>query len=186
MNGGANLTSFFQSSSQSSTEQFKAIFTPQVGISVRTEFPMTHMGYEIGAQVARRGSEFSATGVTAEIDYAHLYGDLLLYFPLKNYNDIYVGIGLYGGYAFQGNLKTDSSAMTSIKFGKDEDWKAFDGGISFKSVYSIKNRFSVGLQYSFSFFPTYITTDARGLDNNANNSTLTLTLGLRLARLSKK
>lgn len=185
VNGGANMASFFQPQSKSSLEDFSAIFTPQVGLSIRTEFPLSHIGYEIGGQLARRGTKFGNTGETAEIDYAHLYGDLLLYFPLKNYDDIYVGLGLYGGYAFQGSLKDSSGKSTDIKFGKEYDWRALDGGISFKSVYSIKNTLSIGIRYDFGFFPTYLTVDSRGLDNNANNSVLTLSLGLRLARLSK-
>ena len=177
--GAANLSSMYQSFNNSSTEKLEAIWAPKLGLAVRHEYAHSKVGYEFGVQATEKGTKFSLTGQTVRIDYAQAYGDFLIYFPLKNDDNFYFGGGLYAGYAFRSEIDSVGNNHT-IEFG--DKWKAFDGGLQLKAMYSIKDVVTLGAEYSFGFFPTYYTSDSRGVDNNANNSVLSFTVGLRLFR----
>lgn len=177
--GAANIASLYQSSSNSSLEKFKAIWAPKIALAVRHEFAISKVGYELGVQATEKGAKFSLTDQTVRLDYAQAYADFLLYFPLTHNNTFYCGGGLFGGYAFRSKIDSSGDSHT-VEFG--DKWKAFDAGLQLKAMVSLNDRITVGAEYSFGFFPAYYTTDVRGIDNNGNNSVLSLTVGLRLIR----
>lgn len=177
--GAANLASLYQSYNNSSLEKFKSIWAPKLALAIRHEFAISQVGYEIGVQATEKGAKFSLSGQTVRMDYAQAYADFLLYFPLTHNNNFITGGGFFGGYAFRSKIDSSGSSH-NIEFG--DTWKGFDAGLQLKAMVSLNNIVTVGAEYSFGFFPVYYTSDSRGVDNNANNSVLSITVGLRLIR----
>jgi len=180
-NGGLNYSSLYQG--KSNAPETDGIFGPELGISFRVRNKSYWAwGYEIGGYYSRKGTKFKDADSTVTLDYAGIFVNGLLYFPLVNDDDIYVGAGIYSLYAFSGKSKSDSSS--SIKFG--DNWKRYDGGLQLKAAYEIKNFVALGLHYDIGVFSTYSATDSRGDEFNGQNSVLTLFASIRLVKLFEK
>jgi len=183
LNGGANYASLY-ASSKNASETGGGIFGPELGLSLRVKHKSYWgWGYEAGGYYSQKGTKFKDADTKVTLDYAGVFVNGLLYFPLVNDDDIYIGGGIYSLYAFSGKSKSDT-ASSSIKFG--DFWKRYDGGLQLKAAYEIKNFLALGLHYDFGFFPTFSSTDSRGDDFNGRNSVITLFASVKLVRLFGK
>jgi Outer membrane protein beta-barrel domain len=182
LNGGVNYASLYESSEYAS--ETGGIFGPELGLSLRAKYKSYWgWGFEVGGYYSVKGTKFKDADNKVTLDYGGLFVNGLLYFPLVNDDDIYIGGGIYSLYAFSGKSKSDT-ASSSIKFG--DSWKRYDGGLQLKAAYEIKNFLALGLHYDFGFFPTFSSTDSRGDDFNSRNSTVTLFASIRLIKLFEK
>lgn len=181
-NGGVNYATLYESAKYAS--ETGGIFGPELGLSLRAKYKSYWgWGFEVGGYYSQKGTKFKDADRKVTLDYGGVFINGLLYFPLINDDDIYIGGGIYSLYAFNGKSKSDT-ASSSIKFG--DSWKRYDGGLQLKAAYEIKNFLALGLHYDFGFFPTFSSTDSRGDDFNSRNSTLTLFASIRLIKLFEK
>src|SRR5689334_14095731 len=97
--GGANWATFFQSSKD--VDALRGVWGPEVALSLRTVYP-TWIGYEIGGFYSAKGASFPDTLGKVHINYGGVYFDGLMYFPLINNDDAYIGAGLYAAGAING------------------------------------------------------------------------------------
>jgi hypothetical protein len=181
-NGGANYASLYESSKYAS--ETDGIFGPELGLSLRVKYKSYWAwGYEVGGYYSRKGTKFKNADSTVTLDYAGIFINGLLYFPLVNDDYIYIGGGIYGLHAFSGKSKSDI-ASSSISFG--DTWKRYDGGLQLKAAYEIKNFVALGLHYDIGVFNTFSSIDSRGDEYNGRNSALTLFASMRLVKLFEK
>src|SRR5437763_12966857 len=97
--GGANWATYFQSSSN--VQSVRGIWGPEVALSLRTVYP-TWLGYEAGVFYSTRGARFSDSLGKVTINYAGVFINGLMFFPLINNDDAYVGAGIYAAGAING------------------------------------------------------------------------------------
>jgi len=180
-NGGANFATFFQSSTDVSS--LTGVWGPEAGLSFRYVTP-TWVGFEGGFNYSVKGAAFSdSINTKAYVNYAGAFFDGLIYFPLKNNDDMYAGAGFYGGYGISGKVKSDS-ANVDMKFG--DTWKRGDVGFEFRVGYVVKNTVGLGIRYSIGFVPVYSGTDLRGRSNHGRNSVFNMFITFQLAKIYNK
>jgi hypothetical protein len=177
VNGGMNYATFYQSSSN--VDKLAGVWGPEAELLVRTMTP-AWWGYEGGFTYSRKGTKFSDSLGKVTVDYAGLFFDGLLFFPLINNDDAYVGAGFYGAYGLSGTSKSDS-VSTDIKFG--DTFKPLDIGIELRGGYMIKKTVGFGVHYNIGFTPVYEGVDLRGNTNHGRNSVLSLCISLKLAKI---
>src|SRR3954452_7762906 len=127
--GGANWATYFQSSSD--VNSLKGIWGPEVSLSLRTVYP-TWVGYEAGVFYSTKGASFSDSTGKVNINYAGVYANGLMFFPLINDDDIYAGMGIYAAGAINGKAGADSLKQ-NINF--NDNWNRFDIGIQIRAGY---------------------------------------------------
>jgi hypothetical protein len=179
--GGANWATYFQSSSD--VKSLRGIWGPEVALSLRTVYP-TWIGYEAGVFYSTKGARFSDSVGKVNINYAGVFINGLLFFPLINNDDAYVGAGLYAAGAINGKAGVDSMRQ-DIKFEADK-WNKFDIGLQLRAGYVIKNTVGFGLHYDLGLVPPYTGRDLHGNTNHARNSVFNLYVTLKLAKIFEK
>ncbi|HEY6974924.1 MAG TPA: outer membrane beta-barrel protein [Chitinophagaceae bacterium] len=181
-NGGMNYASLYESSKYA--DETVGITGPELGLSLRVKYTSYWgWGFEVGGYYSQKGTKFSGADTKVTLDYAGVFVNGLVYFPLVNEDDIYVGGGIYSLHAFNGTSKSDTGS-SSIKFG--DTWKNFDGGLQLRAAYEIKKFVALGLHYDIGVFNTFSSTDPRGDDFNGRNSVITLFASVRLVKLFGK
>lgn len=189
--GGLNLATFYQSASTEKGLRLGNVTRPLLGLYVKTKFP-TLMGFDAGLSVSQQGTNtkdsISAVGVFGDsvvskaiLNYAYAYSDALYYFELQGNNSIHAGVGLYLGYAINGDRLIGSDKQKLIL----DDWKRFDFGLQLKTAFNIHELVTLGVQYRIAFLPTLESIDRKGDPNNLRNSVLSLTAALRLFEIKK-
>ena len=184
-NAGLNLATFYQSTPKTEAElAFRNIFVPEGGISIRAEYP-TLIGFETGLNFSQKGTRLKSSDSLGDtrykLNYVTAFFDGLYYFQLHgNNNNVYAGVGLYGGYAVNGKAINDVT-KTDIDF-DGETWKKFDLGLQLKTGLSLNDKLTVGVNYDLAFLKTLTTKDLAGNENNCRNSILTVSLGIRLLK----
>lgn len=192
--GGLNFSTFYQSASEEKSLELGNVTRPMLGVYVKVKYP-TLIGFDAGVSVSQMGSKAkniaAAMGVfgdstisKAVLNYAYAYGDVLYYFELQGDNSIHAGVGLYGGYAMNGDRYIGSD-KSKIHF-DENDWKRADFGLQLKTAFNIHEFITFGLQYRIAFLPILKTIDRAGDPNNLRNSVLTLTAALRLFEIKSK
>ncbi|QEC66185.1 porin family protein [Panacibacter ginsenosidivorans] len=190
--GGLNLSTLYQSASSEKALKLSNITRPVIGLYVKTKFP-TLMGFDAGVSLSQQGTNtkdsvassaiFPDSAISkAVLNYAYAYGDALYYFELQGDNTIHAGVGLYAGYAMNGDQVTGSDKKKLLL----DDWKRFDFGLQLKTAFNIHEFITLGVQYRIAFLRTLETVDRVGNDNNLRNSVLTLTAALRLFEIKSK
>jgi hypothetical protein len=175
--GGANWATYFQSSKD--VNSLRGIWGPEVALSLRTVYP-TWVGYEAGVFYSTRGAQFSDTTGKVNINYAGIYGNALMFFPLINNDDMYAGMGVYAAGAINGTAGVDS-LKRDVNF--NEDWNRFDIGVQIRVGYVIKNTIGFGFHYDIGLVPPYTGVDLRGNTNHGRNSVFNLFLTVKLAKI---
>jgi len=189
--GGLNLATFYQSASTEKGLKLGNVTRPVIGLYVKGKYP-TLIGFDAGISLSQQGTNtkdsLAALGIFGDsaiskaiMNYAYTYGDALYYFELQGDNSVHAGVGLYAGYAINGDRKFDSDKDKLIL----DDWKRFDFGLQLKMALNIKEFVSIGVQYRIAFLPTLKTFDRVGDENTLRNSVLSLTAALRLFEIKK-
>src|SRR5215210_6666805 len=101
-NVGGSYSSLYLSSNN--TAEISGIIGPDLGLSIRLESP-TYWGLEVGGYYATRGVKFTDSNNKATLNYVGAFVNGLLFFPLENNDDAYVGAGLYAANALNGKSK---------------------------------------------------------------------------------
>src|SRR6266496_510931 len=179
VNGGLSYAALYEKPKQT---QEIGIPAPEAGLSLRVQYP-NYWGFEVGGYYSMKGVKFKNTDTKVTLNYAGMFANGLLFFPLINNNNIYIGGGLYILEAFDGKAKSDS-ASSVITFG--DTWKRFDAGIELRSGYNIKDIVTIGLHYDLGAFKTYSSTDSGGDLFEGRNSVITLFVSIKLAKISVK
>ncbi|HXL57508.1 MAG TPA: hypothetical protein VN958_14690, partial [Chitinophagaceae bacterium] len=137
--------------------------------------------FEVGGYYSMKGVKFKGSDTKVTLNYAGVFGNALLFFPLINNNDIYVGGGIYALQALNGKTKKSDTARSPITFGNT--WKKFDGGLQLRAGFNIKNVIAFGLHYDLGAFKNYSSIDLRGEDFDGRTSVITLFISIKLAKL---
>jgi hypothetical protein len=179
--GGVNWGTFFQSSRDVSS--IKGVWGPEADLSFRVVYP-TWLGYEIGVNYSGKGAKFSDSLGSVHLNYAGAYVNGMMYFPLINNDDAYIGAGVYFAGAINGTTGINS-AKQDIKF-DGNNWTRADIGMQLKGGYVIKNTVGFGFQYSLGLVPAYTGKDLAGKVTHARNSAFSFFLTLKLAKIFEK
>lgn len=191
---GANFSGYYQSANSDKSLSISNVTRPELGLCVKVKYP-TLVGFDAGVSVSQQGGKAKDKGAAlgmfndsvyskAIFNYAYVYGDALYFFELEGNNTIHAGVGLYAGYALNGD-KYIGSDKHKIYF-KDEDWKRVDFGLQIRTAINIHELLTFGVQYRIAFLPARETVDKAGDPNNLRNSVLTVSAGLRLFKFESK
>jgi len=192
---GLNIAGFYQTAASEKSLRLGTVQRPMLSLYVKVKYP-TLVGFEGGVVVSQTGTRpkdktaslalFEDT-VTSKAILNSAYGfiDAIYFFQLQgDDNSISAGVGLYGGYTFNGDRYVGSEKN---KLNIDEmDWNRFDMGLQLKTAYNLHDFITLGMQYRIGFVPIIRSIDIKGDPNNLRTSVFTLTAGLRLAQFITK
>jgi hypothetical protein len=190
--GGLNIANFYQSASTEKGLRLNSVFKPMLGVYVKAKYP-TLVGFDAGVSLSQQGTNtkdsISSVAVFGDsalskaiLNYAFAYTDALYFFELQGDNSIHAGVGLYAGYAVNGDRIIGSDKQKLVL----DDWKRFDFGIQFKTAFNYHEWITLGVQYKIAFLPTLNSIDRQSNPNNLRNSVFSVTAALRLFEIKNK
>lgn len=174
--GGANFALFHQSNNNA----YRMGIGPDAGILFKTKYKIGYWGWEAGGGFIQKGSRYSKDepNLRVYLNYAYAHGGFFLYFPLRNDDDIVMSMGVFAGYALNGNYTSDT-ANKKIDF--NSQWKSLDAGFYFKGSYDIKNTVSLGYRLDGSFLTVYKPEDPRL--NRVRNVSASVFVAVNLSKI---
>ena len=191
---GGNFSGYYQSANSDKSLSIGNVTKPEIALYVKVKYP-TLVGFDAGVSASQQGAKAKDKGAAlgmfgdslyskAIFNYAYVYGDALYFFELEGNNTIHAGVGLYAGYAFNGDKYMGSDKQKIYL--KDEGWKRADFGLQIKTAFNFHELLTLGVQYRIAFLPALESVDKVGDPNNLRNSVLTVSAALRLFKFESK